>query len=193
MMSSKHEVGERIDLHLTYEDYCALPEDGRRYQVIGGDLDVTPAPSYSHQRVSRNLGAVLHEHVGRNRLGIVLFAPIDVILADDTIVQPDLVFIARDHLSRVNERGIEGPPDLVVEILSPRTRRTNRVIKMRAYARFGVPQCWLVDPEAQSLEMFSLSSSGYVLTRVAGGGETVRSELFPELNLALGEIFAPDA
>jgi Uma2 family endonuclease len=192
MMSSGHKIGEILDLNLTYEDYCALPEDGRRYQLIGGELDVTPAPSYSHQRILRNLGSLLHAHVRGQHLGVILYAPIDVILATDTVVQPDIVFVAREHLSRVNERGIEGPPDLVVEILSPRTRRTDRVLKMRAYAHFGVRQCWLVDPDTQSIEVFSLSSSGYVLARVATCGETVRSDLFPELSLALDEIFAPD-
>jgi Uma2 family endonuclease len=193
MGPSGYKVGDRIDLHLTYEDYCALPEDGRRYQIIEGDLDVTPAPSNTHQRVSQNLEFILIGHVRRHRLGAIRHAPIDVILSSDTVVQPDIVFVAREHFSLVTERAIEGPPDLVVEILSPKTRRLDRIAKMRVYAHFGVRECWLVDPEEQSLETFTLSNGAYVLARVACGKETVRSDLFPELTIALEEIFAPDA
>jgi len=193
MLPSGYKVGDRVDLHLTYEDYCALPEDGRRYQIIEGDLDVTPVPSTKHQRVSRNLEFILVDHVRRHRLGEILDAPVDVILASDTVVQPDIVFVASERSSLVTERGIEGPPDLVVEILSPKTRRTDRIAKMRAYARFGVRECWIVDPDEQSLEVFSLAGGSYVLARAACGSEKVRSDLFPELTLALDELFAPGA
>jgi Uma2 family endonuclease len=192
MTPSKYVVGERVEPHLTYEDYCALPEDGRRYQLIEGDLDVTPAPSATHQRVSRNLEFFLTEHIRRHRLGAIFDAPIDVLFAPDTVVQPDIVFITRERLSVVTERGVEGPPDLVVEILSPKTRRIDRTVKMRVYARFGVRECWLVDPEALSFEIFKLSGGAYLLAQAASGKETASSELFPGLTLALDQIFAPD-
>jgi Uma2 family endonuclease len=191
-MGPGHVVGELVEPRLTYEDYCALPEDGQRYQIIEGDLDVTPAPSASHQRVSRNLVIVLGEHVRRHRLGAVFDAPFDVLLAQDTVVQPDLLFVARERLSSVTERGLEGPPDLIIEILSPATRRLDRTRKMRVYARFGVRECWLVDPEAQSFEVFRLAGAAYVLAQASCGRETVSSELFPGLTLALEELFAPD-
>jgi Uma2 family endonuclease len=92
----------------------------------------------------------------------------------------------------VSERGIEGPPDLVVEILSPSTRRVDRTVKMRTYARFGVRECWIVDPEAQSFEIFRLTGGAYVLAQAACGNETTSSDLFPGLTLALDQIFAPD-
>ncbi len=193
MSSTGHIVGERLKTHLTYEDYCALPEDGHRYQLIEGDLDVTPAPSTTHQRVSRNLEFFLTEHIRRHRLGAIFDAPVDVLLAPDTVVQPDVVFVTRERLSVVSERGIEGPPDLIVEILSPSTRRVDRTVKMRAYARFGVRECWIVDPEAQSLEVFKLTGGTYVLAQAASGNETTSSDLFPGLTLALDQIFAPDA
>lgn len=192
MSSLASRIGERIDPHLDYEDYCALPEDGRRYQIIGGALDVTPAPTSTHQRISRNLEFLLFDHVRRNRLGAIFYAPVDVILANDTIVQPDIVFVSREHLSRVAERGIEGPPDLVVELLSPRTRRLDRTTKMRVYAQFGVPECWIVDPEAKTFEIFKLTAGAYVLVQAASGEESVRSELFPDLTIALPPLFAPD-
>ncbi len=192
MGPSPYRVGERVEPHLTYEDYCALPEDGKRYQLIEGDVDVTPAPTTTHQRVSQNLESVLRDHVRRNRLGVLFHAPIDVLLALDTVVQPDIVFVSRERRSLVTERGVEGPPDLVVEVLSPRTRRLDRTTKMRLYARCGVREYWLVDPEAQSLEILRLSGGTYVLAQAASGMETTSSELFPGFTLALEAIFAPD-
>jgi len=192
MGSSPYRVGERVEPHLTYEDYCAMPEDGRRYQLIEGDLDVIPAPSTTHQRVSQNLELILAYHIRGHRLGAIFHAPIDVLLAPDTVVQPDVVFVSRERRSVVTERGIEGPPDLVVEILSPKTRRLDRTTKMRVYARFGVRECWLIDPEAQSFEVFRLSGGAYVLAQAASGSETASSDLFPGLTLSLEAIFAPD-
>jgi Uma2 family endonuclease len=192
MASFHYLVGDRIDPHLTYEDYCALPEDGRRYQLIGGDLDVTPAPSSTHQRVSRNLEFDLVLHVRRNKLGAIFDSPIDVILAPDMIVQPDIAFVARDRLSIITERGIEGAPDLVIELLSPRTRRLDRTTKMRIYAQFGVRECWLVDPDVSTVEVFQLTNGAYLLVQAASGKETVHSPLFPGLELALEPIFAQD-
>jgi len=194
MGPSAYKVGERVEPHLTYEDYCALPEDGKRYQIIEGDVYVTPAPSTTHQRVSQNLESLLRDHVRRQRLGVLYHAPVDVLLAPDTVVQPDIVFVSRERRSLVTERGIEGPPDLVIEVLSPRTRRLDRTSKMRVYARFGVQEYWLVDPdpEAQSFEIFRLSGGTYALAQAASGTESTSSELFPGLAMRLEEIFAPD-
>jgi len=192
MGPSAYRVGERVEPHLTYEDYCALPEDGKRYQIIEGNVDVTPAPSTTHQRVSLNLGSLLRDHVRRHRLGALYLAPVDVLLAPDTVVQPDIVFVSRERRALVTERGIEGPPDLVIEVLSPRTRRLDRTTKMRVYARLGVQEYWLVDPDAQSFEIFRLSGGAYVLAQAASGTESTSSELFPGLTMALEAVFAPD-
>lgn len=175
-----------------YERYCALPEDGRRYQVLEGELDVTPAPSTFHQGISRNLEFALLQHVRKNKLGILLDSPVDVILSSDVVVQPDIVFVAQERASIVTKRAIEGPPDLVVEILSPWTRRTDRITKLPLYARFGVHECWLVDPEEKSMEIFSLSGNQYLLAATAYGNETIGSSLFPGFVLSLEEVFTPD-
>src|SRR2546430_9358807 len=114
-------------IKLTYEDYVDLPDDGRRYEILDGDLEVSPAPAPKHQAVSLNLVWILHGHVQERGLGSVYYAPIDVILADTSIVQPDLVFIATGRESIVSGRGIEGPPDLAVEILSPWSVRRDPV------------------------------------------------------------------
>ena len=116
---------------LTYRDYEALPDDGRRHQVLDGVLEVTPSPSPQHQDVLANLNDLVRAHVKSRGLGWTYFAPIDVILADTTIVQPDLVYLATDRSHLLSRRGIEGPPALVVEVLSPGTAAVDRGAKLR--------------------------------------------------------------
>src|SRR4030095_2540449 len=97
---------------LTYADYAAMPDDGRRYELHEGSLVMTPAPGTSHQRILRDLLVVLHRHVSAHGLGIVLPSPVDCILSDTTVVQPDLVFVATDRAAIVTQRAIEGAPSL---------------------------------------------------------------------------------
>src|SRR3989442_9603083 len=113
---------------LTYREYAALPDDGRWYEIHDGELSVTPAPG-----------------VKSRGLGLVLYAPLDVILSDTTIVQPDIVYVATGRLGQITDRGIEGPPTLVVEILSPSTSETDRHTKLEVYARHRIPYYWIVD------------------------------------------------
>lgn len=168
---------------LTYEDYAALPDDGRRYEIHGGELSVTPAPGTNHQRVSRNLYDVLGTHVRTTGLGEVLYAPVDVILSDTTIVQPDLIFMAPAHASRVSRRGIEGAPTLAVEILSPSTTMIDRSTKLQLYARHGVPYYWIVDSDARTLEAYELADGAYRLVTRAAGDTPASLPPFPDLAL----------
>jgi Uma2 family endonuclease len=175
---------------LTYRDYAALPDDGRRYEIHEGELSVTPAPGSKHQIVSMRLGAAVHVHVEARSLGIVVAAPFDVILSDRTIVQPDIVFIATDRVGRISERGIEGAPTLVVEILSPSTRETDRDAKLRLYASYGVPWYWIVDPDARVVEIYRLEAGSYTLSKRVAGDEPLGAEPFPDLALAPAALWA---
>ena len=148
---------------LTYSDYATLPDDGRRYELHHGDLSVTPAPGTRHQEAIVNLIALLHEHVRSRGLGKVFVTPTDCILSNVTVVQPDVLYIAADRLPIISERGIEGAPTLVVEVLSPSTARLDRGQKMTLYAEHGVPFYWIADPEARSIEAFSLAGAAYAL------------------------------
>jgi Uma2 family endonuclease len=171
---------------LNYEDYSALPADGRRYELHEGELSVTPAPTPWHQIVLANLFKALSGHVEARGPGLVLFSPIDVILNPPdatTIVQPDLVYLDQIRLTAVSDRGIEGPPTLVVEVLSPSTVLIDRRTKFALYGRYGVPYCWLVDPETRSIEVFSLGSGRYNLVLRAAGAAAVSAPPFPELAL----------
>jgi Uma2 family endonuclease len=190
---------------LTYENYVRLPDDGRRYEILDGELEVSPAPSPKHQGVSRNLLVALHGHVQRRGLGTVYCAPIDVILARDSVVQPDLVFVAAGRVSIVTERAIEGPPDLAVEILSSWSDQRDRVTKVELYARYGVRHYWIVDPDTRMLEMYeprrgaprrgrqrrggSRRGAAYRLVATHKGAAIARTSLFPDLEIDLGRVW----
>jgi Uma2 family endonuclease len=148
---------------LTYSDYAALPDDGRRYELHWGELSVTPAPGTRHQGAIVVLITLLHEHVRARGLGKVFVAPTDCILSNVTVVQPDILYIATDRLATISERGIEGAPTLVVEVLSPSTARLDRDRKMKLYAEHGVPYYWIVDPESRSVEAYALTGTAYAL------------------------------
>ena len=148
-------------VRLTYEDYAALPDDGRRYELHEGELSVTPAPGVSHQETLAKLFVILWSHVDASGLGKILFAPVDCILEGITVVQPDIVFVDAAHLSVVSERGVEGPPTLAVEVISPSTGDIDRRRKMQLYARYSVPYYWIVDPPARTIEAYQLAQGVY--------------------------------
>src|SRR5437867_10329035 len=168
-------------IKLTYEDYVDLPDDGGGYEILDGELEVSPSPAPKHQAVSRNLVWIVHGHVQERGLGSVYYAPIDVILTDTSIVQPDLVFIAAARESIVSSRGIEGAPDLAVEILSPWSVRRDRVAKAALYARYGIRHYWIVDPEARTLEVYETANGAYRSVATYEGAGKARSSLFPDL------------
>jgi Uma2 family endonuclease len=148
---------------LTYSDYAALPDDGRRYELHQGELSVTPSPGLRHQRAVIALGSRLYDHVRARGLGEVLVAPTDCILSNVTVVQPDILYVATDRQAITSERGFEGAPTLVIEVLSPSTARLDRDRKMRLYAEHAVPYYWIVDPETRSIEAFALAGAEYAL------------------------------
>ena len=169
---------------LAYKDYEALPADGRRYELHEGELSVTPAPSPRHQQITRNLAMALHQHVKTHGLGEVLFSPIDCILSDSTVVQPDIVYVETARLPAISSRGIEGPPTLVVEVLSPSTVQIDRSVKFQVYARHGVPYYWIVDLEARIMETYQLMGGAYELRARMQGSDPVFLLPFPDLALA---------
>lgn len=176
-------VARDLSARLTYEDYVELPNDGKRYEIHDGELSVTPAPGTRHQGVSIRLASLLFSHASAHALGEVYHAPVDVILDRHTVVQPDIVFVDAARLGIVAERGIEGAPTLVVEILSSSTTRVDRATKFRLYARFGVPHYWIVDPAARTVEAYALGTSGYGLALHATGSEPVSPAPFDDLGL----------
>ena len=139
----------------TYEEFARLPDDGNRYEVIGGELYVTPTPKAIHQKILMRLGAAVEVFTAEHGVG-ELFGPLDVLFGEGDYMEPDLVFVRSDRLDIVTDRGAEGPPDLIVEVLSPTTAIRDRGIKRERYAYFGVPEYWVVDPVRKRIEVYRL-------------------------------------
>lgn len=171
---------------LDYEDYAGIPPDRNRYEIIDGDLAVTPAPSPVHQRVSRRLQRILEDYFHTHGLGEVFDAPIDLILTFHDVVQPDLVVASP---TQVSARGIEGAPLLVVEILSPSTARQDRTVKAQRYAALGLVHYWMVEPATRRLECYRLSAGEYaVLVQAEGDAVLVHPE-WAGLSIPLAELW----
>jgi Uma2 family endonuclease len=179
---------KQANVKFTYRDYLHLPGD-KRYEILEGELRVVPAPTVYHQQVSRNLVLELCRHVSDRCLGQILYAPCDVVLTDDNVVQPDILFVAADRQGIIGEGAIQGPPDLVVEILSEGTASVDREIKRKLYAKCGVREYWIVDPAAKTVEVLGWEVSGYTTVKIVPETGGLFSPVFPELNLPLQAIF----
>ncbi len=177
---------------LTYEDLRRMPEDGKRYELIDGEVYMTPSPNTKHQAVVGNLHVALRQFVAQRNLGKVFLAPFDVVFGERTAVQPDLLFIRKERLSILTDLNVQGAPDLVIEVLSPGTASFDRETKLQVYARAGVPELWYVDPRSDTVEILNLGSDRrYALTAMLSGDAPVLSKALPELLLTLREVFAP--
>jgi Uma2 family endonuclease len=174
---------------LTYEDYVTLPNDGRRYEILDGELAVSPSPRMLHQRVLLALGVAIHEWAMSRGLGEVFIAPVDVILDRTTVVVPDLVFVSIARASIVTERAIEGAPDFLVEILSDSTARHDRGAKMKLYAQYGVSRYWIVDADARALEIYALRDGAYEQIGMHRGADRVVCDVPAGLELRLADIW----
>jgi len=174
---------------VTYEIYAEMPDDGNRYEVIDGVLELmSPSPTASHQSIAVDLCFELKQSCRSDYL--IYVAPLDVILSDTNVVQPDAIMIHRSRKHIVTSRGIEGPPDLVVEVLSPSSQKRDRLKKRAVYEKYGVPEYWIVDPETQTLEQFHLDEHGkYMLMRLYENDEQVSSSKLPCVSFAVSQLF----
>src|SRR3990170_7394762 len=178
----------RGKLVLTYQHYLQMPDDRNRREILSGDLYVTPAPTPIHQRAVVNLITLLQGYLARHKVGKLYASPVDVVLSQVDVVQPDLVFVSNDRLHLVTEMSIQGAPDLVVEILSPSTARLDRGRKMDAYARFGVREYWIADTDARTLEIYRLEGQNRRLTSTSEA-TALSSAVFPDLTFDLQSLW----
>lgn len=174
---------------VTYDIYAAMPDDGHRYEILDGSMEMmSPGPSTTHQAVSGELEFILKQSC-RSEF-VVYDAPLDVILSETNVVQPDILMIHRSRLHIVTPRGIEGPPDMVAEILSPGSRRKDKVTKLRTYARFGIREYWIVDTESLTMEQYRLDEDGnYALHQLYEGDDLVTSDMLPCVSFKISDIF----
>jgi Uma2 family endonuclease len=180
---------ERVQPRVSYADLERAPEDGRRYELYDGEVFVVPAPIPRHQRVQIRLVEWLDryaESVG----GFVVCSPIDIVFSEYDVLQPDVVFFRPDRAHLVDlDHAIRHAPDLCVEILSPSTEASDRGRKLQMFARYGVPEYWIVDPVTEVIEVHRLEASGYVLTGRASGDDEVKSAVVGGAPLRAGHIF----
>jgi Uma2 family endonuclease len=177
----------------TYDDYCLLPDDGQRYEVIRGFLYVSPAPSTDHQRCVVRLFRRLDRFAGDHGLGEVFSAPYDILLPRGiaTPIQPDLMFFRTGNEPRPGTPNFQGVPDLVLEVLSPSTCHLDTRVKLAAYRDAGVPEVWLADPQARTITVHGRgqNAKSYVELSRGGPGDSVTSHLLPGLRIEISEIF----
>ena len=172
----------------TYEDYLNAPED-KRYELLDGELIMVPSPTFPHQNTEMELSLSVGWFVKRHDLGVALSAPMDVVLSDTDVVQPDLLFVSRERMHIIAHDAIYGAPDLVVEILSPSTARRDLTFKRRLYAKHGVKEYWQVNIDDRSVTVLSLGNGDYEVAAVYGSGETLTSPVLPGFALVVDEIF----
>ncbi len=176
-------------IKFTINDYMSTPNE-KRYQLLDGELIVAPSPTTRHQTILLRLSRAMHDGVNSSQLGRVWVAPLDVVLSDHDVAQPDLFFVSNARENIVTEANVQGAPDLVVEILSPATAKYDREYKMTLYSRHGVREYWLVDPEEDLVEVWTESETGLVQAAAYQRGDTLASPLLEGLNIPLEAIFA---
>ncbi len=172
----------------TYEDYQKLPE-GPAYQLINGELIISPSPNVYHQKVSYNLIILLNKFIEKDKTGTVLYSPIDVYFGEFETYQPDIIFIFKERDSIIKEKRIEGAPDIVIEILSESNAYYDLKHKKNIYEKFGVKEYWIVDPMDRSLEIYVNKENVFTLFDKKQTKGEVKSKILSKLNMEVEDIF----
>ncbi len=174
---------------ITRHDYQEMPEGPPYFQVIQGNLVMSPSPNTFHQDIVANLCHILRQYLDKKPIGVVCVAPLDVYLSEVNVYQPDVIYISNPRRSILTERGIEGAPDFVVEILSPGTARYDKGSKRKIYARTGVKELWLVDPDVRSIEVYHLARNPETPVATHGANAVFKSPLLRGLKIKAAAIF----
>ena len=177
-----------VKTRLTFADYLETSDD-ERYELLNGELVMPPAPLTGHQMISIALASRLYLYVEQKGLGTVVAAPIDVVLSDTDVVQPDVLFVSNERSHIVTRENIRGAPDLVVEILSPATAERDRTIKLDLYAQHGVQEYWIVDPDAKTITVLLRGESRFEVSGIYGEGQSLRSPILAGFSVDLEAVF----
>jgi Uma2 family endonuclease len=172
----------------TYEDYLDFPDDGKRYEIVDGEVYVTPAPNVRHQNIVLFLARQVADHLDRHGGGRVYVAPLDVVLSPTDVVEPDVLFVADGDAHRLTPANLQGPPTLAVEVLSD--ARHDRVHKRRLYAKFGVAEYWIVDPDGERVEVYRLADGEYPTPTLFEAGTVLTTDLLPGLSIDVTALLA---
>ncbi|PKB78582.1 MAG: hypothetical protein BZY88_17605 [SAR202 cluster bacterium Io17-Chloro-G9] len=179
-------------LKFTVKEYMSLPE-GAPYQLLDGEMILAPSPTQRHQNISAFLYRTLFQFVSEKQLGRIWFAPLDVVLSDHDVAQPDLLFVSNSRSEIVTEANIQGAPDLVVEIISPGSAQYDRGYKQLLYGRHGVLEYWMVDPEEETVEVLAEGGEGLTPRAVYRRGDNLESPLLQGLLVEVDLIFSPSS
>ncbi len=182
-----------LNKNFTYDDYLKI-NDEKRYEVIEGVLLVNSAPSSKHQIIINNLGYFITDFVKKNNLGQVIYSPYDVILGDNVVVQPDILYISKEHSKNIKKRGLFGAPDLVVEIVSPSSLKRDTEDKRNIYRKYGIKEYWIIFPNEEIIEVLELDEGiykvfDYASTEDIDKEQKVKSKVFGGLEIELKDIF----
>ena len=181
--------GPDFSRKLTYDDYLRIPEDGQRHEILDGEHYVTASPFFPHQFSAGRLHLRLGGFVEERDLGVVLFAPFDVLLSAHDVVQPDLLFISKERAGIITRANAQGAPDLVVEILSKSTRMRDEGLKLERYDLFGVREYWLIDTDRRTAKIYRREGGRLRLAAELSVEDVLTSPLLPGLEIRLAEIF----
>jgi Uma2 family endonuclease len=175
---------------LTYDDYVTFPDsDGIRKEIIEGELFMSPAPATKHQLILLRLAKILDDYVYQKNLGTLLIAPCDVIFSNINVIQPDIFYISNENYEILTALNIKGAPDLIIEILSPSSVDNDRIYKKLVYEKFGVKEYWIVDPQEEIIEVWSLKDTRFQIFHKAKKTQKFKSKLLEDLELDLSLIF----
>jgi Uma2 family endonuclease len=192
MAGIERTTSTRSGVRLTYDDFLLFPDDGKRHELIDGVHYVTPSPNMGHQRILGKLHLAIGNYLEANPIGEVFFAPLDVVISQFDIVEPDLLYLSRERAASVEvPEHIRGVPELVVEVASKSTRKRDQTLKRALYERSGVSEYWTVDPDTQVIRVYRNSDDGFgkptELRRDAG--DTLTTPLLPGLAISLERVF----
>jgi len=176
---------------LTYDDFLLFPDDGQRHELIDGEHYVTPAPNFSHQVILGNLYFLIRSYLEGHPTGRVLLSPFDVIFSKFDVVEPDLLYLSKARETSVQEHGLTGSPDLVVEIASKSTRKRDQTVKFRLYERMDVLEYWTVDRKTAAVRVYRKAGDEFdkAVELSLDRGDVLTTPLFPGLQLRLADIF----
>jgi Uma2 family endonuclease len=175
---------------MTAAEFFSLPEGPPYFQLIDGDLYLSPSPRRFHQKLVVRLVGLLHSYLERHPIGEIYVAPSDVVFTEDTILNPDIYFVSRERAGILTEQGAEGAPDLVVEVLSPGTATLDLGRKREVYAESGVREMWVVSPKTRGVEVYRFAENASEPAAILIEGGTLASALFPDLAVRISDLFA---
>jgi len=175
---------------LTYADYLRFPDDGLRHEIIDGEHYVTPSPATRHQRISRNLLHLIQTYLDTHQIGEVFAAPFDALLSDFDVVVPDLLYLSNERSRFLTSKNLQGPPDLVIEILSPSTKSRDMRLKRDLYERVGVREYWVVDSDQDRVEIFRRTADSFGPALIISRTGIITTPLLPDFELPLDRALA---